>query len=238
MNYSIVLATGVAVGSPLVTAAELTVDARAKIYGAGHVSPFDTPQPSGGGGGVPPPGYAFSVAGPTILRFTAVTGYIDVNFAGPAGPDGHGPATGDRGLVVGAWNGLSEYAASRYACLVGVFLSDQEPLDPAPPPLDYSVSTLDFTELAPGLNQVFYVGDGRDGLGNLQKFWVPPLASRLFLGIPDHVGGTEPAGWYNDNTGAVNAQFEIIAVPEPADLALAFGMGLLAWAFWSRRTTP
>lgn len=217
------------------SAAELTVDTRSNIYGSGHVSPFDTPEPSGGGGGVPPPSYAFTAPAGAVLRFSEVTGFIDVNFGGPAGPDGHGPATGDPGFVVGAWNGLSEFAASRYACMVGVFLSDAEPVDPAPLPLDYAAITLDFKELSPGLGQVFYIGDGRDGVGNVQDFWVPSGARRLFLGIPDHSGGAEPAGWYDDNTGVLTARFDIIPVPEPGQWGTALSLALSSWPVWRRR---
>ena len=200
----------------LLSAAVLIVDARSNIYGAGHAAPSNIPAPSGGGGGLPPASFSFSAPTPSVLRFSAVTGTIDVAFGGPASPDGHGPATGETGFVVSGWNGLSAFAAQRYACLVGVFLSEAGPLDPAPATLDFASLTLDFRTLSPGLAQIFYVGDGRTTAGVVQDFLVPTGATRLFLGIPDHSGGTTPAGWYRDNKGSVTATFEVTPLSRPA----------------------
>ncbi|MBI3867705.1 MAG: hypothetical protein HY299_04155 [Verrucomicrobia bacterium] len=144
-----------------------------------------------------------------MLTFSKVTGTIDVAFGGAALPEGHGSDSGPSGFIISPVNGISGFEAQRYACLVGVFLSDIEPVNPAPPAINFAAISLAFTNLEPGIGQVFYIGDGLTALGQVQRFIVPTNATRLFLGIPDHCGGTLPAGWYDDNVGAVTAEFLI-----------------------------
>ena len=78
--------------------------------------------------------------------------------------------------------------------LVGVFLSDNVPVDPAPDSLVYE-DGLDFELLTPGLRQIFYIGDGLTGNqeGIRQQFIVPEGATRLFL------GSTDGFGWFNNS---------------------------------------
>lgn len=115
--------------------------------------------------------------------------------------------------------------------LVGVFLDDSEPQDPAPVRLDFSATVLTdpsnnrygehFLELRPALRQIFFIGDGltETGQGGRQIFHVPDEATRLFLGFADSYnfglvgcncppGGCTPApndtslaGFYLDNSG-------------------------------------
>ena len=158
---------------------------------------------------MPPVSFSFPAGCGQVLTFSNVTGIINVNFGGDAPPDGFGTDSGPPGFTVGSWNGISGFEAQRYACLVGVFLSDMEPADPAPPPISFATISLAFTNLQPAIGQVFYTGDGRTASGQIQQFLVPTNATRLFLGIPDHVGGTASAGWYDDNSGSVTATFSI-----------------------------
>ena len=105
-------------------------------------------------------------------------------------PDGGDPwehTAGDR-------NGMSAVTAPA-ASLLGVFLAE-DVFPEAPPGLDFTdPATRDFTELAPDLQQVFFIGDGRTAEGAVQEFLAPKGATRLYLGIMDAYG------WY-DNTGA------------------------------------
>ena len=111
--------------------------------------------------------------------------------------------------------------------LVGVFLDDSVPSGPAPAALDFG-SGLDFASLAPGLDQIFWIGDGLTGLGtgSVQQFTVPTGATRLFLGTVD---GFQ---WSN-NTGAITVTIAGAAgaVPEPATWALMLvGFGAIGLA--------
>lgn len=69
--------------------------------------------------------------------------------------------------------------------LVGVFLSDEDPRfsnDGLPPKLDFSTSaSRDFTNLAPRIAQVFFIGDGLRSDGTVQTFTVPKGATRFYL---------------------------------------------------------
>ena len=48
--------------------------------------------------------------------------------------------------------------------LVGVFLDEREPADPAPERLDFSTSE-NYSTLSPLIGQVFFIGDGRSASG-------------------------------------------------------------------------
>ena len=189
-----------------IQAATLVVDSRCNIFGAGHGAPNNTPAPSRGGGGIPPVLFTFPAGPAQVLTFSNVTGTINVNFGGDASPDGIGPDSGP-GILFGPWNGISAISSPRYGCFLGVFCSDRVPTDPAPDYIDFQTLGINFTALEPKIGQIFFIGDGKTSGGQPQQFLVPTNASRLYLGIPDSVGG--PPGWYDDNTGSVTATFEI-----------------------------
>lgn len=180
----------------------LTVDAVANIYGAGHDVP---PDPGGGGGGALPPAYEFPAMGGQILQFSSVTGTISadggITFNGPDGS--RGP------ISVRPWDGISGIKDSRGGFyLVGVFLTDVEPHDPAPGAKDFSRSH-NFGSISPPLATVFFIGDGKDSLGQVQTFRVPEGATRLFLGLADACNGFGPAGCYDDDLGSLEATFSL-----------------------------
>ncbi len=83
--------------------------------------------------------------------------------------------------------GISGPSGIRWNGLVGVFLDDSVPSGTAPAPLN---SGIDFTTLSPGLRQIFWIGDGLTGTGTgeVQQFFAPPGATRLFLGASDGFG--------------------------------------------------
>ncbi len=104
----------------------------------------------------------------------------------------HGP-DGDAASVYphqgGAENGISDIVAP-FDALVGVFLGEGRPdATEAPVPLDFSTpESRDYLQLAPGLKQAFFIGDGRTSMGVMQQVIVPPQATRLYLGTVDLFG--------------------------------------------------
>ena len=57
------------------SAATISVDGRANIFGAGH--PGDpTPSPNGGGGGVAAPSFSFAAGAGQLLTFNSVMGTV------------------------------------------------------------------------------------------------------------------------------------------------------------------
>ena len=147
----------------------------------------------------------------------SVTGSVS-NTGTPSGlsPDG-GSFTSH---TAGAQNGISNITAPM-SSLVGVFLTNKTPKSgDAATALDFSTFGTEFTTLAPKLNQVFFIGDGKTTSGLTQTFLAPTAATRLFLGTMD---GYE----WNNNSGSFSV--EMTVVPEPATYAALFGIGTLGF---------
>ena len=179
----------------------ITVHATANIYGAGHAVP---PDPGGGGGGELPPVHEFPVGSGQVLQLVGIDGTISadngVTFNG---------ADGSRGpITVTPWEGISGIRDTRGGFyLVGVFLDDTEPYDPAPRGKDFSRAH-NFTSISPPLGTVFFIGDGMGSPG-VQTFHVPDRATRLFLGLADATNGQGPPGAYGDNLGELVVTFTL-----------------------------
>ena len=210
----------------------------------GSADPYLAAQPVGtgccGGNSAPAQSPTLAATGLTagqMLTFSATGGVSYEGGATGAGADGDNDGTnytyrysmtGDYGTgIAGALN-------VNVDGLVGVFVGGT-PSGPAPSPLDFSptgASTgLDFASLSPGLDQIFWIGDGLTGIGSgsLQRFFVPTGATRLYLGTVDG------SGWSN-NTGSFSVTVNGLgsSVPEPATWALmligvgAIGAGMRA----------
>lgn len=167
------------------------VSGQANIFGAGHTI---GPNPGGDGRGVLP-AVRFLPPGVTrIVTFPEVSGCVqpiagDSPFNGPAG-DRKGPTRID------SYGGIAGIVHGRNGMfLVGVFLSDVEPADPAPERFDFTDAE-DFEVLSPELAQVFFIGDG---VG--RRFEAPAGATRLFLGFADAAAFVGLPGWYGNNRG-------------------------------------
>lgn len=168
----------VASSGPTVTTAQLTIDAKANIFGAGQ----SALPAAGGGGGVAPPSYSFSAESGQVLAFTSVAGKVTC-CGGLTPPPYNGPAGGSTlgSTGIPPVGGISGVSADKTMFVVGVFLGPGTPISKPPP-------TNTFTR-SPKLRQVFYVGDGRGG-----QISVPAKATRLYLGFADAYGFKGPAG--------------------------------------------
>ena len=190
--------------------AQVTVPGQANIYGAGHDVP---PAPGGGGGGVLPTLVGLPPGTGRTVTFTGVTGELDYGpCCPPNGPDG---VEVSDAFPAPIWDGLAGTDLPvRARFLVGVFLDDTEPADPAPERLVFADGA--FASLAPGLRQIFFVGDGLTGTeeGAEQVFAVPDAATRLFLGVQDRFDSDPNVpGYYGDNSGAVELTVTVDGVP-------------------------
>jgi hypothetical protein len=131
----------------------------------------------------------------------SATGLVGLKGNTPSIP----PDGGDIGSHdMGSQNGISDVTAP-FGCLVGVFLGPEQPLDPAPVPLDFETSQARNYHVLPSdlpggvltIQQVFYIGNGtgiEGGTSFSQHVIAPAGASRLYLGIMDRCN-------WDDNTG-------------------------------------
>ncbi len=200
----------------------LTIDAVDNIFGAGHTT---APGPSGGGGGTLPPSFSFTAGFAQTITFTNITGSV-IYFQGagsqPCDPDGN-PFNEVRD--VSSFGGISGIITPTRFSLLGVFLTDSEPLDLAPSRLDFTAgSGIAFTTLSPTIGQTFFIGDGLTGTGTgaIQQFQVPATATRVFLGFADtHGDPGDGAGSFFDNTGSFTATATVVPEPSSALLLLS-----------------
>lgn len=205
--------------------AQVTVDGKSNIFGAGLVSP---PSPGGGGGGVLP--VLVSVAGHAsgYVELTSVEGAVSAGVTFPSnGADGGTSASGTTDVLsLGGISGLIH--ANRTLFLTGVFLGPANASDPAPPRLDVTNAN-NVTQFSPLLAQTFFMGNGRDAALNMQRFYIPAGATRLYLGFVDALDFGNPSslpGHYNDNSGSLVVTTNV--VPAPASMCMLGLAGLAA----------
>jgi hypothetical protein len=184
----------------------LQVSAKANVFAAGHAKPED---PGGGGAGVMPPFVKFPAGAGKILTFTTVSGQVSCCGGGSTfnGPDG-GTSYQTSILPYKGISGITD--TKRNMFLVGVFVSDAEPKDPAPKALDVT-GTEGLASFSPLLQQLFFIGDGLTGTGTgaAQQFHVPANATRLFLGFVDASSFGGNHGYYDDNVGELTVALEV-----------------------------
>lgn len=177
----------------------IVIPGTANIFAAGR-SPFGiiSAGPGGGGAGTLPPGWRLPPGSDRVVTFPSVTGrinpWVDYPYKnGPAGDHRHD-------TDVESLEGISGIVADRNGSfLVGVFLTEERPSDPAPPRLD--VSKPPPSDLVtPLIGQVFLIGNGKG-----YRFAVPRGATRLFLGTADAMLWQGPPGFYGNNSGRFKA---------------------------------
>ena len=171
------------------------------------------------------------VTGGSFLTFS-VTGIS--NYAGDP-VSGNNPDGNEGGSLTNYGDGISAPLNVRYNALFGVFLDANSPTGTTTPAqLDFG-GGLNFATLAPGLGQIFFIGDGLTTDTNLgqfngasQVFTTPTGATRLFFGSGDGFG------WYNNSGSFTVTATESLGttVPEPTSVALLAaglaGIGLSA----------
>lgn len=224
--------TGVA-GAGVLQAYEVIVPGSSNIFGAGQAV---APDPDGGGGGTLPP----TVVLPAVQSgayFSIAAAFGEVSCCGTGegnfnGPDGGSFASGNTDVT--SFNGISGLIHNgRTMFLVGVFLGDSAPADPAPDRLDFSGGADNEHEYFPLLNQSFFIGDGQVNEAGTarheesQKFYLPAGATRLALGFVDAFefgNPSSPPGFYNDNFGELTVVLGVVPAPGTAGLIGAAGL--------------
>ncbi len=130
-------------------------------------------------------------------------------FVGPDGSSAINPVMTEIDDLMGFSNVVAPMSA-----VIAIFTADG--VTPAgAPTLDFSSpASRDFTELAPELHQVFFVGDGLAAGGAEQQFVVPDGATTLHIGLMDRFG------WSN-NEGRLDVTVTPFVVPTPGSALLA-----------------
>jgi hypothetical protein len=185
--------------APTAVPSILTVSAFSNIFGAGHDRP---PAPAGGGAGRLPAEWPLPDGGRRIATFPVVTGMV-FGRVGQAPANGPGGETGI-GTDVVSFGGISGIVhENRAMFLVGVFLTDAEPADPAPKRLDFTDNE-DFELLEPEIAQTFLIGDG---VG--RRYLAPEGATRLFLGFAEGMFYVGRPGFYGNNEGELQVKVDV-----------------------------
>jgi PEP-CTERM motif len=215
-------------GASVVRGQVVDVPGTANIFGAGHSVP---PEPGGLGGGTLPPVVSFTPGTGLILTVPNVSGTVTLT---PGFPNNGNGSSGFPTNIT-SFGGISGIIhTNRSGFLTGVFIDNNEPVDPAPARLTFT-APVDYTTLAPVLGQTFFIGDGRTETGGmLHRILVPQSATRLYLGFADANGYAGPPGAYVDNSGSLQVTVNITGVPEPGSMAM-LGTAAGGWAFLRRR---
>jgi PEP-CTERM motif len=217
-------------------AAVLTVPADANIFAAGQLSTEGFAPGGGGSGSLPPMIDLNTLKEPETIVFGDIGGLVSCCALTPGAytsPDGGiAPNSLFPSTDVNSVGGISGIQfTGRQMFLVGVFLDDSTPSGGAPPRLTYPDGA-NAPSYAPALGQVFFIGDGRTSDGQMQIFFTPAGATRLFLGFVDAMGFLGDPGSYGDNVGSTSVEV-LNHAPEPGTY-LMLGFGLLGIGFLQR----
>ena len=190
------------ISTPGGTSGTLTVQSTADIFLSGHSGTIGISNPGTSPALIP----VGDLAG-QVVRFTSVSGSWNCQPGGAFGSaDGDGCYNSTN---ISSYRGISGIThGNKTMFLVGVFLSDAEPADPAPTRLD-ATNANSVATFQPLLAQTFFIGDGLTSGGTTQEFTIPAGATRLFLGIADGSGFQGGPCCYNDNSGSVTLNWQI-----------------------------
>ncbi len=176
----------------------------------------------------------FAVTAGGVLTFLA-SGSTSVDGFCFAGPDGgcYGDESGfSPSPASGTYKGPSN-------ALIGVFLgAGVTDVASGPASLDYTdPNNTSLAGLSPGLNEIFFIGDGLTGTGSgsLQQFTAPGGAMFLYIAVADSYGSS------TGNSGSLSVDYTggtlVAGVPEPASWALMIGGFGMAGGMLRRRRT-
>lgn len=172
-------------------------------------------------------------ASPVEVNVTLTAGQ-DVTFTvtggthnGPVGPGTTGP-DGGSDVTHETENSIAELKAPLNS-LVGVFLNGNEPSGSTQPYRDFNVPAhREFDLIKPGLQQPFFIGDGRRSDDFVQHVRIPAGATRLFVGSLDEYDN-------ETNSGAFEVDAEVVAplpeVPVPTEPLITSGEPGQNWEF-------
>jgi hypothetical protein len=206
---AVALAMVDAISLPAQDQVSLTVDATMDIYRAGGYND--------GSNGIAPVVFSFPAGAWRTMTFPSVGGAWSCASSPLYGADGAlapSPCYNVSNIPnpVGPFSGF--LGTDFGGALVGVFLGDTSPAV-APPTLHFYFSNssqggvqTNFLTQTPKIGQVFFLGDGLTGTGTgtIQKFFVPPTATHLYLGYIDSCTQTTPGvpGCYTGNAGSLS----------------------------------
>ncbi|MBL8176595.1 MAG: hypothetical protein JNK48_18105 [Bryobacterales bacterium] len=207
----------------VVAAVGVTVDARANIYTAGRSTPFN---------GVLPQHVRFAAGAGKTLRILNTSGEVGCTKTDPMHGAEGGVCLGRTQTNIYSLQGISGIRHDgKTLFLLGVFLDDTTPADPAPAVVNFTGND-EAAVYTPLLRQTFFIGDGKTSGGVVQQFRVPATATRLFLGFADGGYVVGVPGAYEDNAGAITAEVDLGGVAfcsqgvEPAEIAMAGAGGV------------
>ncbi len=197
------------------------VSGQANIFGYG----VSTPAPAGGGGGVLAPVVTLDAGVGRILTVAGTGRVAYFNGASPIGPDGETYAS----TIIGTGPISGVGPLSIRGGIFGVFVEDGD-ISGLTAPANFAQGSLSAASYAPGLRQVFFIGDGYSDAGQTmqQEFLVPDGAAKLVFGVTDAFDWNGDIGFYGDNSGDYGVDYKVTGVvPEPASM-IALGIGALA----------
>ena len=118
-----------------------SVSAFANIFGAGNAA-NPTPNPGGGTGGTAAPKFTLTPGTGRILTFSSVSGVISFTPGASTVPDGLSPDGSvpfNLNTDITSYQGISGIRLDKGSgFLIGVFLPDSQPADPAPARLEFT----------------------------------------------------------------------------------------------------
>ena len=184
-------------------------------------------------------GDTISANSPVLVPLAVIAGeYLNFSTTGGAArapaqavsPTADGDLSFFDNLPASFSTGISGPTHVHLNALAGVFLGPTDPTGAAPAQLTGTT----FSSISPGLGQIFFIGDGLigegTGLGNVQTFYVPTGATRLYLGVTDEGGNYDNHGTI---IATITSSEEVTAVPEPSTWAMMIlgfaGVGFMAY---------
>ncbi len=152
-----------------------------------------------GGAGVPP--LEIDIRGVKMITFEDAEGTVScfgdfdsTYFGADGGAYGQKTDIAERGALSGIKHN------KKVMFVTGVIISEYSRLDPPYPADDYTEREK-YEELYPPFNQAFFVGDGKNAKGAVQRILVRDEATTLYIGFADCLQG--PAANYRDNKGTI-----------------------------------